>query len=147
MLQFSMGKLLVGVSVFGVFCAVLIAFPAYLSLFVIYSLILLLMPVFVVLAVFGRDALRAFAIGSATAWLIALGGIDAGPRVWEHLKWSLQGNSSPDQMVFQAKIIYLVMIAWIILGGLMSLAAYLFAFKDGIRPARHRAAKDRESES
>lgn len=145
MVQFSIGKLLIAVSLFGVFCAILIAFPANFSLFVMYSLVLLLMPVFVVLAIFGRDSVRAFAIGSATAWLIALGGIDAGPKVWELLERTLSRASSPPQMVFQAKIIYLMMIAWIILGGLMSLAAYLFAFKDGIRPASHRAPDRRDA--
>jgi hypothetical protein len=102
------------------------------------------MPVFVVLAVFGRGDIRAFAVGSATAWLIALGGIDAGPKVWELLEGALMRQSRQPSMVFQAKIIYLVMITWIIVGGLLSLAAYLFAFKDGIRPAKHRSPEHRD---
>jgi hypothetical protein len=145
MVQFSIGKLLIAVSLFGVLCAILIAFPANISLFVTYSLVLLLMPVFVVLAVFGRDSIRAFALGSATAWLIALGGIDAGPEVWDLLERTLKGASSPDRLVFHAKIVYLMMIAWIILGGLLSLSAYLFAFKRRIRPARDKTADRRDA--
>src|SRR5688500_16002639 len=102
MAQFSIGKLLTVVALFAVFCAIAIAFPANLSLFVIYSLVLLLLPVFVVLAAFGRTSLRAFAIGSATTWLIALGGLDAGPEVWELLERVISRNSPGSaRMVFQ----------------------------------------------
>jgi hypothetical protein len=144
MLQFSIEKLLIAISVFGVLCAVLIAFPANLGLFVVYSILQLLLPIFVVLAVFGRDSVRAFAIGSATSWLIAFGGIDAGPEVWGHLRRLLSSDRSPDQMVFQAKIVYLVMIGWIILGGLVSLCAYLVAFKGGFRSAKLRSRESRD---
>ena len=145
MAQFSIGKLLTVVSLLAVLCAILIAFPPNFSLFVIYSLLLLLLPVFVVLAVFGRTSIRAFAIGSAIAWLIAFGGLDAGPEVWGHLRRMLSANSSPAQMVFQAKVIYLVMIGWIILGGLLSLCAYRVAFRGGFGTARDQSPDGRDA--
>ena len=138
MAQFTVSRLLFAVTLFAVLCAVLVAFPANLSLFIVYSVLQLLLPVFIVLAVFGRDSLRAFAIGSATTWLISFGGIDAGPEVWRHLERMLSGATSPDQMVFQAKIVYVVMIAWILAGGLLSLCAYLIAIRRGIRTGKTR---------
>jgi hypothetical protein len=141
MVQFSVGKLLTGVTLLAVLCAIVFAVPANLSLFVIYSFLLLLLPVLVVLAVFGSSSLRAFAIGSAISWLIALGGLDAGPEVWDLLERVLSRAPSPARLVTQAKVVYLVMIGWIILGGLMSLCAYLVAFRGGFRHARQESIK------
>ncbi len=136
MAQFTISRLLFAVTLLAMLCAILIAFPANLSLFIVYSVLQLLLPVFIVLAVFGRDSLRAFAIGSATTWLISFGGIDAGPEVWQHLERMFSGATSPDRVVFQAKIVYVVMIGWILMGGLLSLCAYLIAVRRGIRTKR-----------